>query len=130
MFSFENWKTSASPSGTPRCSQTALASAGLALPLNMASLGPTSSEYLWRREERDRVLASEAEAVRERGPDRLAAGHVRHDVDVTGRVGALLVDGRRHDAVADRQRGRDRGHRPGRAEQVPDHRLRGADQHP
>src|SRR5579859_4519978 len=51
----------------------------------------------------DGVVAAETEAVAERHPDRRAARRVRYEVEVARRVGALVVDGRRHGIVAQRE---------------------------
>ena len=76
------------------------------------------------------VVAAEAEGVVERGD--VARGQVAllgGDVELTGVLGVVEVDRRRHDAVVQRQHRGDRLQRAGGAEQVAGHRLGGGDDH-
>src|ERR687888_834536 len=64
------------------------------------------------------VVAAEAEAIRDRHADVRVARLVRHVVQVALRVGRLVVDRRRHLAVANGQRREDRLDRARSAEAV------------
>src|SRR5678815_549506 len=72
------------------------------------------------------VVAAEAEAVAQDGLHRTIHCRIRRVVEVELRIGMLIVDCRRNDAVADGERANDELHRAGGAEHVTGHRLRRA----
>ena len=80
-------------------------------------------------EDQGDVLAAEAEAVRERDVDLLAAGLVGDVVEVAVVAGVVEVDRRRDHAVADRQQADDRLDAAGRRDQVAHHALGAGDGH-
>src|SRR5215813_8296755 len=66
------------------------------------------------------VVAAEAETVGNRPAHSRLPGRVRHVVEITGRVGRLVVDGRVDHAALDRQGRRDQLDTARGAEQVAD----------
>src|SRR5829696_8309675 len=92
--------------------------------------GPGPALGLVAAEDHHRVVAAEAEAVRHGHVHLGLAGLVGHVVEVAGGVGVGLVDGRGEDPVPQGQDGGDALDRPGRPEQVPDHRLGRGDGQP
>src|ERR1022692_4051800 len=73
------------------------------------------------------VGAAETEGIVQRDADFLLARFVRHVIQIAFRIGILLVDGGRHDAVFDREHGKHRFNRAGRAERMSRHRFGRAD---
>src|SRR5688572_14368964 len=78
-------------------------------------------------DERD-VVAAESGAVAERGAYFALPGLIGREIQIAaGGIRSAVVDGGRHDLVADRQQRRDQLHGTRGAEHVPRHGLRGGD---
>src|SRR5580700_10900775 len=115
-------------SGLPGSKATAARTSMVSAPRYLyGARAPSGGEPAQRQH---RVETAEGEGVGERGAQRLPARLVGHVVEIAGRIGAEVVDGRRNDAVAQRHDDRNRLERAGGAERVSHHRLRRRDGEP
>src|SRR5262249_14436887 len=101
--------------------QTAAVTAAIEMAFNAFSfrLSPSGDTA----EQHAAVVAAEAHRVRERDVHLHAARLVRDVVEVAVGVGLAVIDRRRQDPVAHRERAEDRLDRAGGGEGVPHHRL-------
>ena len=91
--------------------------------LTPLSSGRSSPSAVIAAEDQRRIGAAEAERIRQRDVDVALARLVRHQIDRRLDRRIVEIDGRRRDAVADRQDREDRLDRAGRAEQMADRRT-------
>ena len=81
----------------------------------------------WRRSTRQAACPPKAKEFESATSTAARARRVRHVVEVARRIGRLVIDGRMHDLIAQRQRRDDRLDGPGRHGRVADHRFGRAD---